>query len=208
MKFTMPRFWILLLLLAPQGVTAQTPPKFEFRGAWIATVFNLDWPDASSSAAQQQELIDLLDGLKAAGVNAVFFQIRAEADALYASEIEPWSFWVSGAQGRAPDPFYDPLALAVEEAHKRGMELHAWVNPYRVTNSANYVRASDHVSQRHPERVLTFPTFSMLDPGLPEARSYITEVILDIVQRYDVDGVHLDDFFYPYPPHQITSQDD
>ena len=208
MKFTMHRFWILLLLLAPQAVTAQTPPKFEFRGAWVATVFNLDWPDASSSAAQQQELIDLLDGLKAAGVNAVFFQIRSEADAMYASEIEPWSFWLTGEQGRTPDPFYDPLALAVEEAHKRGMELHAWVNPYRVTNSASYVRASDHLSQQHPEWILTFPDFSMLDPGLPEARDYITRVILDLARRYDVDGVHFDDFFYPYPPNQITSQDD
>ena len=204
----MHRLWIFLLLLAPTTATAQAPPKFEFRGAWVATVFNLDWPGASSSAAQQQALIDLLDGLKAAGINAVFFQIRPEADALYASELEPWSFWLTGEQGRAPDPFYDPLALAVEEAHKRGMELHAWVNPYRVRNSASYTRASNHISQRHPERILTFPTFSMLDPGLPQVRSYITDVILDVAQRYDVDGIHFDDFFYPYPPNQITSQDD
>lgn len=208
MKFAHLHIGLLLVLLIPQPATAQTPPKFEFRGAWIATVFNLDWPATASSIAQQQALIDLLDGLKAAGINAVFFQIRSEADALYASDIEPWSFWLTGAQGRAPNPLYDPLEVVVEEAHRRGMELHAWVNPYRVTNSASYARASDHVSQQHPEWILTFPTLSMLDPGLPEVRDYITRVLLDVVRRYDVDGVHFDDFFYPYPPNTITSQDD
>ena len=208
------RFFPLLLIaqaVTVPGVMAQAgeaPPKYEFRGAWVATVLRLDWPEPSSSQAQQEALIDLLDGLKEAGINAVFFQIRSEADAMYASEIEPWSYWLTGVQGHPPDPFYDPLALAVAEAHERGMELHAWVNPYRVVRGSGYAQAPGHVSQQHPEWLLAFGDVRILDPGLPAVRDYITAVLLDVVRRYDVDGIHFDDFFYPYPPNAITNQDD
>lgn len=192
------------------GVSAQPSLKHEFRGAWIATVLNLDWPTSrgTNAALQQERLVDMLDKLKAAGINAVFFQVRSECDAMYASEIEPWSYWLTGEQGRAPEPFYDPLAFALEEAHKRGMELHAWFNPYRtVRNTNSYTQDTTHVSVRHPEWTLTFGTFKILNPGLPDVRDYVTSVIADVVQRYDVDGIHFDDFFYPYPPNQITNED-
>lgn len=184
--------------------------KHEFRGAWIATVVNLDWPTSrgTNAALQQGRLVEMLDKLKDAGINAVFFQVRSECDAMYASEIEPWSYWLTGEQGRAPEPVYDPLAFAIEEAHKRGMELHAWFNPYRsVRNTNGYAQDTTHVSVRHPEWILTFGTFKILDPGIPEVRDYVTSVIADVVQRYDIDGVHFDDFFYPYPPNHISNED-
>ncbi len=197
------------------------PPKREFRGAWIATVTNIDWPSAPGTNPQSQrgELIRILDELKDAGISAVFFQIRPEGDALYASTIEPWSFWLTGQQGQAPNPFYDPLEFAISEAHKRGMELHAWLNPYWVVrNTNNHSIASSHVATKHPEWILTYPAYpsglqKWLDPGLPEVRSYITSVIIDVVRRYDVDGVHFDDYFYVYPDSRInlpgiTNQDD
>ncbi len=182
--------------------------KREFRGAWIATVINLDWPQSSIVATQQQQLIDILDELKAAGINAVFFQIRAESDALYDSPIDPWSIWLTGAQGRPPSPYYDPLEFAIEEAHRRGMELHAWINPYRAErNRGNYSLDSTHVVRRHPEWLISISNISITNPGLPEVREYIISVIEDVVTRYDVDGIHFDDFFYPYPPNHIASQD-
>jgi uncharacterized lipoprotein YddW (UPF0748 family) len=187
------------------------PPKYELRGAWIATVVNLDWPTSPSmnTFGQRIELISLLDKLKKAGINAVFFQVRTECDAFYDSPYEPWSYYLTGQQGRAPDPYYDPLAFAVEEAHKRGMELHAWFNPYRVQRKVgSYPLASNHVSKLHPEWVITIGDFQFLDPGIPAVREYVTQIVLDVVRRYDVDGVHFDDYFYPYPPHQITNEDD
>ncbi|ARA94126.1 hypothetical protein AWN76_013835 [Rhodothermaceae bacterium RA] len=181
-------------------------PKEEFRGAWIATVNNLDWPRTTSTSAQQAELVALLDGLKAAGINAVFFQIRPACDAFYASSYEPWSAWLTGTQGQPPEPFYDPLAFAIEEAHKRGMELHAWFNPFRaVIGSAPL--ADTHIAETHPEWILEFDGLEILNPGIPDVRSYIADVIMDVVTRYDVDGVHYDDYFYPYPPNQITNED-
>jgi uncharacterized lipoprotein YddW (UPF0748 family) len=219
---------LLLFILITSLVTTlnafatSNPPKREFRGAWIATVANIDWPSAPgiNSQSQRGELIRILDELKDTGISAVFFQIRPEGDALYASTIEPWSFWLTGQQGQNPNPFYDPLEFAITEAHKRGMELHAWINPYWVVrNTNNHSIAPNHVSVRHPEWILTFPAYpsglqKWLDPGLPEVRSYITSVIIDVVRRYDVDGVHFDDYFYVYPdsrinlPLGISNQDD
>ncbi len=184
-------------------------PKREFRGAWIATVLNLDWPSSPSLSTdqQKQQLIDMLDGLKAAGINAVIFQVRSECDAMYSSNIEPWSYWLTGQQGKAPNPFYDPLQFAVEEAHKRGMELHAWFNPYQADrNTTDYPVASNHVTVLHPDWLLRFGTKIILDPGLQMVRDYVTSVIIDVVKRYDIDGVHFDDFFYPYEG--ITNEDD
>lgn len=180
-------------------------PKHEFRGAWIATVSNLDWPKTSGTENQKAELIELLDDLKAAGINAVFFQVRTEADALYESELEPWSYWLTGEQGRAPAPFYDPLEFAIEEAHKRGIELHAWFNPFRADRGSSYQPDPTHVTVEHPEWILSFGALEILNPGIPAVRDYVTEVITDVIQRYDVDGVHFDDYFYPYDP--ITDED-
>lgn len=187
-------------------------PKREFRGAWIATVVNLDWPSPQNinPVAQRTELVILLDELKEAGINAVIFQVRSECDALYESTIEPWSYWLTGKQGEAPKPFYDPLEFAIAEAHKRGMELHAWFNPYRaIRRTGTYVIDSNHVSVKHPDWILSFPAYpsgkqKILDPGLSEVRNYVTSVIMDVVYRYDVDGVHFDDYFYPYPDSRIN----
>jgi uncharacterized lipoprotein YddW (UPF0748 family) len=207
----LPRLVSLLFLFYSIQIFAQTlPPKREFRGAWIATVINLDWPSSPGldPGTQRGELIRLLDELQAAGINAVMFQVRSECDAMYASTIEPWSYWLTGGQGRPPSPFYDPLQFAVQEAHKRGMELHAWFNPYRsVREIGSYTNAANHVSVQHPNWLFQAGNHKMLDPGLPLVRAYVTSVVMDVVNRYDVDGVHFDDYFYPYPPDQITTQD-
>ncbi len=202
--------FLLLLTAFGSQAAAQTPetPKQEFRGAWIATVLNLDWPGRGvHSSFQISSLRTMLDELKASGINAVFFQVRSEADAMYESALEPWSYWLSGEQGTPSEPYYDPLELAVEEAHARGMELHAWFNPYRAVRGSGYTNSADHVSVTHPEWLLTFGSFKILNPGLPEARDHVTRVIADVVRRYDIDGVHFDDFFYPYPPNQISNED-
>jgi len=202
----------LLSLIIFSNTFAQTlPPKREFRGAWIATVINLDWPSSRvlSAEAQRQELIRILDELKSAGINAVMFQIRSECDAMYASTLEPWSYWLTGQQGVPPAPFYDPLEFAIAEAHQRGMELHAWFNPYRsVREVGNYTNAANHISVLHPDWLIQTGNTKILDPGLPMVRSLVTSVMMDVVSRYDIDGVHLDDYFYPYPPNQISNQDD
>ena len=192
------------ILQYPHFLLAQTqPPKREFRGAWIATVTNIDWPSSNglTTAAQQTELTTLLDELKAAGFNAVIFQVRTECDAFYNSPYEPWSYWLTGKQGAAPLPYYDPLQFAVQEAHKRGMEIHAWFNPYRAIRPSSYQRDTTHVSVRHPDWLLNFPSIStqILNPGLPQVRDYVATVVSDIIRRYDIDGIHADDYFYPYP---------
>lgn len=180
---------------------AQSSPKREFRAAWIATVSNIDWPSKQGlpSVQQKQELINRLDALRAIGCNAVILQVRPAADALYDSEIEPWSRFLSGKQGQQPFPAYDPLQFAVEEAHKRNMELHAWFNPFRaLTDSKKNPNPASHITYKHPDWIISYGGKSYIDPGVPEAREYVTKVIMDVVKRYDIDGVHLDDYFYPY----------
>lgn len=202
---------LALVFTIPAPAAAQgdpdSPPKYEFRGAWIATVTRLDWPSTSDPAAQRSELIAMLDELKEAGINAVMFQVRTEGDAMYESDLEPWSYWLTGEQGTAPDPLYDPLEFAIEEAHARGMELHAWFNPYRAVRGSGYEQAPNHVTATHPEWLLTFDNIQIFDPGIPEVRDHVSEVILDVVERYDIDGVHFDDYFYPYPPNHISDED-
>jgi len=196
------------------SLTEISHTKEEFRGTWIATVHNLDWPKSNEPEKQRSELITLLDELKKTGINAVVFQVRNECDALYHSPYEPWSYWLTKEQGTPPDPFYDPLEFAIEEAHKRGMELHAWFNPYRAVNSVgSHPLHPNHVSQWSPNWLLDFGTIKLLDPGLPDVREYVTSVVLDVVERYDVDGIHFDDYFYPYPNSNtgfpgITNEDD
>lgn len=181
--------------------TAPTPAR-EFRAAWVATVANIDWPSEPglSTAEQQAELRALLDEAVLMHFNAIILQVRPAADALYHSNLEPWSYWLTGEQGKAPEPFYDPLAFAVEEAHRRGLELHAWFNPYRAghpTHKGSY--AASHLSKSQPGIVREYGDLLWLDPGEPEAARHSLNVILDVVKRYDIDGVHLDDYFYPYP---------
>ncbi|MBK7499075.1 MAG: family 10 glycosylhydrolase [Ignavibacteriales bacterium] len=197
---------LLLTIFITLNLFSQSiPPKRELRGAWIATVTNIDWPSSTVPETQRQQLITLLNGLKAVNVNAIMFQIRPECDALYQSSIEPWSRWLTGSQGTAPSPFYDPLQFAIDEAHKRGMELHAWFNPYRAERSVgNYPLSPTHVINQHPDWVLQVGTVKFLNPGLQEVRDYVTSVFLDVALRYDVDGIHIDDYFYV---EGITTQD-
>jgi uncharacterized lipoprotein YddW (UPF0748 family) len=193
--------------------TSCVPPTLarEFRAAWVATVDNIDWPSKKglSTEQQQAELIALLDKSEAIGLNAIIFQVRPAADALYESKIEPWSEYLTGTQGQAPQPFWDPLAFAVKEAHKRGLELHAWFNPYRARHpSAKGPLATSHIARQHPELVKKYGTQLWMDPGEPAVRAQTLKVVLDVVKRYDIDGVHLDDYFYPYKEKQANGTTD
>jgi uncharacterized lipoprotein YddW (UPF0748 family) len=198
-------FAILIALIATTQIYAQSPtkisPKREFRGVWVATVSNIDWPSRPGLSAdrQQQELIGLLDQHKANGMNAIILQVRPAADAFYAKSREPWSRWLMGKQGLAPAAGYDPLEFAIKEAHARGMELHAWFNPYRATTSGREIVSEDHMTRKRPDMFFTYGGNKQFDPGKPEVREYIVQVILDVVKGYDVDGIHFDDYFYPYP---------
>jgi uncharacterized lipoprotein YddW (UPF0748 family) len=187
----------------PPGMPVDTalPPLLrETRGMWIATVANIDWPTAAGLPAAQQraELTDLLDRAAATGINTIVLQVRPAADAVYASSLEPWARLLTGTQGL--DPGYDPLAFAVQEAHARGLELHAWINPFRAGNTADTIRlAPTHLYHTRPELVRTYGSLLWLDPGEPDAQDHTLRVIADIVSRYDIDAIHADDYFYPYP---------
>ncbi|HEX6309969.1 MAG TPA: family 10 glycosylhydrolase [Longimicrobiales bacterium] len=173
----------------------------EFRGVWVATVHNMDWPSRRdlTTAEAQRELIRILDTARDLGLNAVIFQVRPAGDALYASSLEPWSEFLTGSQGRAPEPYWDPLEFAVREAHARGLELHAWFNPFRAGFvSRRTAPAATHVMRRQPEIVRRYGTHYWMDPAEPAARQQALAVISDVVRRYDIDAVHLDDYFYPY----------
>jgi len=175
--------------------------KREFRGAWVATVKNIDWPSSceSSVEVQKKELVDLLNVLQDIGINAILFQVRAECDAFYDSKSEPWSNWLTGKQGRAPDPYFDPLEFITKEAHKRSMELHAWLNPFRaVADTAGYTPDSMHISNTRPDWIIKSGKYKFLNPGLEEVRQYTNSIVMDVVRRYEVDGIHFDDYFYPY----------
>ncbi len=185
------------------------PPTIvrEFRGVWVATVANIDWPSKPglSTTAQQAELLAILDRAAELNLNAVVLQVRPAADAMYASRYEPWAEYLTGEMGKAPDPLWDPLAFAVSEAHKRGLELHAWFNPYRALHpSAKSPVSPTHVSVTHPELVRRYGTHLWLDPGEDLVRAHSIKVILDVVHRYDVDGIHIDDYFYPYKERDST----
>ncbi|MEO8562243.1 MAG: family 10 glycosylhydrolase [bacterium] len=180
--------------------TAPPPVARELRAVWVATVENMDWPSKAglSTAQQQREMLTILDKLVQLHMNAIVLQVRPAADALYESPNEPWSDVLTGQMGQAPAPFYDPLAFAITEAHKRGLELHAWINPYRAKNTSTKRVSSDHVSRTDPELVRSYGSYLWLDPGDPKVRDLTTRVALDIVRRYDIDALHMDDYFYPY----------
>lgn len=180
----------------------ETAPKHELRAAWIATVGNIDWPSKQGLSAQQQqqEFINHLNFLQRSGFNTVIVQVRPAADALYPSPYEPWSKYLSGKQGQPPFPKYDPLEFMVNECHKRNMEFHAWFNPYRaLVSSTSNPNPPNHATRLHPDWILSYGGKAYFDPGNPAAREYILKVILDVVARYDIDAVHIDDYFYPYP---------
>ncbi|HRT55883.1 MAG TPA: family 10 glycosylhydrolase [Candidatus Paceibacterota bacterium] len=182
-------------------MTRPPAPLREYRAAWVATVGNIDWPSSNrlSVAAQKAELTAILDRAAKLKLNAVIFQVRPGCDALYASTIEPWSEYLTGEMGKAPEPFYDPLAFAIDEAHKRGLELHAWFNPYRARHaSAQSPVSPNHVSKTRPSLVREYGRYLWLDPGEKAVQDYSLSVVMDVVRRYDVDGVHFDDYFYPY----------
>ncbi|MGH8853490.1 MAG: family 10 glycosylhydrolase [Telluria sp.] len=193
-----------LLVASYSHADAQTvAPKREMRGVWISTHISLDWPNRTQTPTQQQAALKaILDHNKTTGMNAAFLQVRSQADALYPSNFEPWSYYLTNQQGAAPSPAWDPLQFAIDETRKRGMEFHAWINPYRAvataSNQANpAMYAANHVSRAHPEWMLTVGTVKILNPGLPAVRDHVVNVIMDIVNRYDVDGIHFDDYFYP-----------
>ncbi len=203
MRYTI-AFSLALLTVVFSGffrASARPAPKYEFRAAWIATVGNIDWPSKQGLPAlqQQQEFIQRLDALKAMGCNAVIVQIRPACDALYDSPIEPWSRYLSGRQGQPPFPYYDPLSFMIEETHKRQMEFHAWFNPFRaLVNHAKNPNPATHITKTHPGWIINYGTKAYINPGEPAAREYVIRVIMDVVKRYDIDAVHLDDYFYPY----------
>lgn len=192
---------LLVIFVSCSLSVAHAQKKREMRGAWVATVANIDWPTDRLADAQTQkaELVRIIDSLHLNGVNAIMFQVRPTADALYKSDIEPWSEWLTGEQGKAPSSEFDPLQTAVEECHKRCMELHAWINPYRVTNTPNAKLASNHLYFKKPELFLQYGEKIYFDPGRSETAEFLLKVLKDMVTRYDVDGLHLDDYFYPYP---------
>ena len=215
--------WGLSGVISPMYMQAQTP-KYEMRGVWVTTVYNLDWPLLSDRGAppavQRASMEYLFDELERTGMNTVFFQVRSEADAMYASSYEPWSRFLTGTQGQAPSPFWDPLEEAIRLAHERGMELHAWLNPFRaVSDVGSFGLAANHILNTHPEWVLDITykgtnddrdgtVLNLINPGIPAAREYIVDVVEDIVGRYAVDGIHFDDYFYPYPPFGIGLEDE
>lgn len=191
-------FCVFIVKTAAQDV----PPKREFRGVWVATVANIDFPSAQGLSPERfaDEWVEALDFLQDAGFNAVLAQVRPAGDAFYRSKISPWSKYLTGKQGLAPAGDFDPLAFMVAEAHKRNMEFHAWLNPYRAsmdTLTANL--AGSHPYKHHPEWFMRYGGKLYFNPAVPEVRDYITEIVLEIVMDYEVDGVHFDDYFYPYP---------
>ena len=188
----------VLLWLSVGLSEAQTIcPKREFRGAWIQCV-NGQFQGMGSEQVKAK-LISQLDNLKGAGINAIIFQVRAECDALYQSSYEPWSRFLTGEQGKAPSPFWDPLQFMIEECHRRNMELHAWINPYRAKTKGTGTLSPQHPYNRIPELFVSYEGQLYFDPGYPQSRKYICKIVHDIVSRYDVDAIHMDDYFYPYP---------
>ena len=194
------------------SVNVPAPPQ-EFRAAWIATVHNIDWPSRSglSAQGQKEELIAILNKAQELHLNALIFQVRPQGDALYESAYEPWSQWLTGTQGKHPG--YDPLAFLCHEAHQRGLEVHAWFNPFRAAANPKHAVASSHIMKQRPDLVRPAGGQVWVDPGHPEASAMALRSILDVTKRYDVDGIHLDDYFYPYPfpgqswsPNQFNDQ--
>ena len=193
-------FTLLILLITFSSIQAQHK-KREFRAVWIATVANIDWPSSRTltTKAQRDEMREMLDKLAENNVNAIVLQIRPTADAFYPSQLEPWSHWLTNSQNTKPTPYYDPLQFVIEEAHKRCIDVHVWLNPYRVTNSDNInLLSKNHLYYKNKNLFLKYGGKYYFDPGMDETREFLNLVVEDIVERYDVDAIHFDDYFYPY----------
>lgn len=203
---TMLRVKILFLCLSLAVTAFAQNPKREFRGAWIQCVNN-QWK-GMPTAQMQQTLLYQLDELQKCGINVILFQVRPEFDALYASKMEPWSRYLTGRQGVPPTPYWDPLEWMVEECHRRDMECHAWINPFRAKTKGTTELASTHICRAYPNNYFEYDGQYIFDPGIPGNRTYICRIAGDIVRRYDVDGLHIDDYFYPYPAAGQTIKDD
>ena len=191
---------VIVLAIGVQGKEAKAALNEDMQGVWITTVYNKDWPSVGSRnnvQLQKQEFIDVLNNVKAIGLNTVVVQVRPEGDALYKSNINPWSKVLTGVQGK--DPGYDPLSFIVEEAHNRGIKVHAWLNPYRITTSGTdaNVLSSNHFARKNPQTVISNGKGLYYNPGLPEVRQHIVDTVDEIVRNYNVDGIHFDDYFYP-----------
>lgn len=207
-------FNCILVFSSVEGAPVDIPEiEREFRAAWVATVYNIDWPSKAglTMADQQEELIKLLDTAKESGLNAIILQVRPAADALYQSAYEPWSPYLTGEMNL--DPGYDPLSFAITECHRRGLELHAWFNPFRAQTNYRNAVSENHIINTRTDWVKRYGDYLWLDPGNPEVRVYALNVMLDVVERYDIDGIHIDDYFYPYPtpsnetPHPFPDED-
>ena len=191
---------ILFIICILSNLSAQHL-KREMRAVWIATVANIDWPSQRNltSKAQRDEMRNMLDSLAKNNINAIVLQIRPTADALYPSALEPWSHWLTGKQGVKPNPYYDPLQFIIDEAHKRCIEVHVWLNPYRVTNSDNLsILNKNHLYFKNKDLFVKYGDKYYFDPGLDETREFLNRVVEDVVERYDIDAIHFDDYFYPY----------
>ena len=201
-------FISIIIFASVFGASSQPLPKpdREFRAVWVATVDNIDFPTKKGLPVEEQkaELIAILDLAKKLRLNAVIFQVRPMTDAVYASKLEPWSEFLTGQMGK-PQAF-DPLTFLVAEAHKRGILVHAWFNPYRSYHPAAKTISDDHISKRRPDLVRSYGKYQWLDPTEPEVRKLSVDVIVDVVKRYDIDGVHFDDYFYPYPENDATGK--
>lgn len=193
---------LLLSAAAGPALAADAPPApREFRAAWVATVNNIDWPSKKglSTAEQKAEILAIIDRAAELKLNCLIVQVRPASDAIYPSKLEPWTAYLTGVAGQAPTPFYDPLQTWIDESHKRGIELHAWFNPYRALMDAGVGTAPSHISKTNPGVVLKYGDKLWLDPGEPAAAQRSLDVFNDVTRRYDVDGIHIDDYFYPYP---------
>jgi uncharacterized lipoprotein YddW (UPF0748 family) len=193
--------WWLALATNSCVPAEPTLPKHEFRATWVATAFNIDWPTGSSlsPAEQRAEFLALLDQQQAMGMNAVIVQVRGSGDAIYPSELAPWSAYLTGTQGQPPVPYYDPLAFMIEACHARNLEFHAWLNPFRAISHVRFSSVSDqHAARIHPEWTFTYENGSYFDPGLPAVHEHLLAVVMELVNQYDIDGLHFDDYFYPY----------
>ena len=199
-------FLLALWCVWAMALHAQISPKREFRGAWIQCV-NYQFK-GMGTARMQAELTYQLNELQKSGINAILFQVRPEADALDQSSFEPWSRYLTGRQGTPPNPYWDPLQWMIEQCHARGMELHAWINPFRAKTKGTTELAKNHPYFQHPERFFNYDGQLIFDPGIPENHDYICQVVMDIMMRYDIDGIHMDDYFYPYPVPGVPIPDD
>ncbi|MBS9525420.1 family 10 glycosylhydrolase [Litoribacter alkaliphilus] len=196
----MKRLLVVLIALLTGNVHAQDSPKRELRAVWIATVENIDWPTTRNKSAQEQqeEYVKMLDHFQELGMNAIIMQVRPTADTFYPSSYEPWSAYLTGAQGRQPNTYYNPLTFLIQEAKKRGLEFHAWFNPYRASNSKDFIPHAEHPLVTNPEWFVHYGGKWYYDPGIPAAREFVFKSILETVKHYDLDAVHFDDYFYPY----------